>query len=209
MYSKYFLRMKSSLIIAFFFLAGIILGQLNLNWESVPVHDLMQYSLYLLMLFVGLSFGSDPKIREILKTAKLRLLLIPLTTIVGTFLGIALYTFLFNQIPGRDAFAIGAGFGYYSLSSILIGEFSGSDIAVIALLSNVIREILTLILTPFIVKYFGKIAPITSGGATSMDTTLPVIVKASGKEYLVMSLFNGIVLTILVPFIISFIYNTF
>ena len=201
--------MKGSLIIAFFFFAGIILGQLNLNWESVPVHDLMQYSLYLLMLFVGLSFGSDPKIREILKTAKLRLLLIPLTTIVGTFLGIALYTFLFNQIPGRDAFAIGAGFGYYSLSSILIGEFSGSDIAVIALLSNVIREILTLILAPFIVKYFGKIAPIASGGATSMDTTLPVIVKTSGKEYLVMSLFNGIVLTILVPFIISFIYNTF
>ena len=201
--------MKGSLIIAFFFFAGILLGQLNLNWETVPVHDLMKYSLYLLMLFVGLSFGSDPKIREILKTAKLRLLLIPLTTIVGTFLGIALYTFLFNQIPGRDAFAIGAGFGYYSLSSILIGEFSGSDIAVIALLSNVTREILTLILAPFIVKYFGKIAPIASGGATSMDTTLPVIVKASGKEYLVMSLFNGIVLTILVPFIISFIYNTF
>lgn len=201
--------MKSSLIIVFFFFAGIILGQLNLNWESVPVHDLMQYSLYLLMLFVGLSFGSDPKIKEFLKTAKLRMLLIPLTTIVGTFLGIALYTFLFNQIPGRDAFAIGAGFGYYSLSSILIGEFSGSDIAVIALLSNVTREILTLILAPFIVKYFGKIAPIASGGATSMDTTLPVIVKASGKKYLVMSLFNGIVLTILVPFIISFIYNTF
>ncbi len=161
------------------------------------------------MLFVGLAFGSDPRIREILKSAKPRLLLIPLTTILGTFIGIALYTFFFKEIPARDAFAIGAGFGYYSLSSILIGEFSGSEIAVIALLSNVTREILTLILAPILVKYFGKIAPITSGGATSMDTTLPIIVKVSGKEYLIMSLLNGIILTISVPFIIGFIYNTF
>ena len=201
--------MKSSLIIALFFILGILLGRVNLDWNSIPVHDLMQYSLYLLMLFVGLSFGSDPKIMEIIKTAKLRMLLVPLTTIIGTFLGIALYTSIFNDIPVRDAFAIGAGFGYYSLSSILIGEFSGSEIAVIALLSNVTREILTLVLTPVIVKYFGKIAPIASGGATSMDTTLPVIIKYSGKEYLIMSLFNGIILTISVPFIISFIYNTF
>ncbi|MCK4921608.1 MAG: lysine exporter LysO family protein, partial [Bacteroidales bacterium] len=74
---------------------------------------------------------------------------------------------------------------------------------------NVTREILTLILAPILVKYFGKIAPITSGGATSMDTTLPIIVKVSGKEYLIMSLLNGIILTISVPFIIGFIYNTF
>ena len=201
--------MKASLIIAFFFIFGILLGQMNLDWDNFHVHDLMQYSLYLLMLFVGLAFGSDPRIREILKSAKPRLLLIPLTTILGTFIGIALYTFFFKEIPARDAFAIGAGFGYYSLSSILIGEFSGSEIAVIALLSNVTREILTLILAPILVKYFGKIAPITSGGATSMDTTLPIIVKVSGKEYLIMSLLNGIILTISVPFIIGFIYNTF
>ncbi|MCF8377927.1 MAG: lysine exporter LysO family protein [Bacteroidales bacterium] len=201
--------MKASLAIAFFFVLGILMGQVNLDWENLYIPDLMQYTLYLLMLFVGLSFGSDPRIRDILKSAKPRMLLIPLTTIVGTFAGIALYNLLFSEIAPADAFAIGAGFGYYSLSSILIAEFSGSEIAIIALLSNVIRELLTLIFAPQIAKYFGKIAPIASGGATSMDTTLPVIVRVSGKEYLIMSLLNGIILTISVPFIISFIYNTF
>jgi len=199
--------MKASLIIVFFFVLGILLGQVNLNWNNFYVADLMQYSLYLLMLFVGLSFGSDPRIKDILKSAKPRLLLIPLTTIIGTFAGIALYTIIFHEIAPKDAFAIGSGFGYYSLSSILIAEFSGSEIAIIALVSNVMREILTLVFAPQIAKYFGKIAPIASGGATSMDTTLPVIVRVSGNDYLIASLLNGIILTICVPFIISFIYN--
>lgn len=201
--------MKASLIIVLFFIFGIIIGQLNIDWSTIPVDNFMQYSLYLLMLFVGLSLGSDPRLKEILKTIKFKIVLVPLITIGGTFAGIFIYTLLFNNIPDRDAFAIGAGFGYYSLSSILIGEFSGHDIAIIALLSNVIREIITLLLSPLIGKFFGKIAPICSGGATSMDTTLAIIIRTSGKEYLVSSLFNGISLTILVPFIISFIYNTF
>jgi len=57
------------------------------------------------------------------------------------------------------------------------------------------------------VKFFGKLSPIASGGATSMDTTLPVIAKFSGREYAVISVFSGVVLTILVPFIITLIYR--
>ena len=37
-----------------------------------------------------------------------------------------------------------------------------------------------------------------------MDTTLPIISNASGKEYAIPSLVHGIVLTILVPFIVTF-----
>lgn len=201
--------MKNSLIIAAFFIAGILTGLLDVNWEEIPVDKLMQWTLYLLMLFVGLAFGSDPRIRDILRSAGFRLLLVPLTTIAGTFAGIFLYTLFFHYLRPVDAYAIGAGFGYYSLSSILIAGFSGGEIAVIALLANVMREILTLLLSPVLVRFFGPLAPIASGGATSMDTTLPVIVKVSGKEYLVVSLVNGIILTILVPVIISLLYSGF
>jgi len=76
-----------------------------------------------------------------------------------------------------------------------------------ALISNISREIFTLIATPILVKFFGKLSPIASGGATSMDTTLPVIAKFSGREYAVISVFSGVVLTILVPFIITLIYR--
>lgn len=199
--------MKNSFLIGFLFICGILVGQININWHAIPVHYMMQFTLYLLMLFVGLSFGSDPRLKEILRSANLKLFLVPLTTIAGTFLGIMVYNLVFHLISPRDAYAIGAGFGYYSLSSILIAEFTGNDIAVIALLANVLREIITLLFTPLIARYFGQIAPIASGGATSMDTTLPVIVKTSGKNYLIMSLLNGIMLTLLVPIIISFIYR--
>jgi uncharacterized membrane protein YbjE (DUF340 family) len=66
----------------------------------------------------------------------------------------------------------------------------------------------TLLLTPLFVKYFGKLAGIMSGGATAMDTTLPIITRYSGKDYAIISLFSGIVLTILVPVIITFILHS-
>jgi uncharacterized membrane protein YbjE (DUF340 family) len=201
--------LKNSIIISLFFLAGILTGK-YLNPASDEVAEsLMEWSLYALMLFVGLSFGSDPRLKDIFRSFRVRLFLLPLITIAGTLAGVSLYTMIFNEISVKDSYAVASGFGYYSLSSIIIGEFSGSDIAVIALLSNVIREILTLLLTPFMARYLGPLSPICSAGATSMDTTLPVIVKFSGKEYLLTSLFHGIILTILVPFIITFIYQVF
>jgi len=103
--------------------------------------------------------------------------------------------------------AIGSGFGYYSLSSIIISKIRNDTLGVMALLANISREIFTLLAAPLLVRYFGKLAPIASGGATSMDTTLPVIAKYSGKEYAVISVFSGVALTILVPFIIALIYR--
>jgi uncharacterized membrane protein YbjE (DUF340 family) len=123
----------------------------------------------------------------------------------GTFFGVALCSLLLPSLNLREVLAVGAGFGYYSLSSIFISELHSQTLGVIALVSNILREIFTLLFVPLLVKYFGKLAGIASGGATSMDTTLPVISKYSGKEYAVISLFSGIVLTILVPFLVTFI----
>ncbi len=201
--------MRNSLIIAGFFIIGILTGSGGLLPEQFPVEESLKYSLYGLMILIGLSFGSDPKLKEIIKSFKPSLLLIPLTTITGTFLGILVYNALFSDFTDVDAYAIGAGFGYYSLSGILINEYSGELMGTIALLANVIREIITLLFAPAIVRTFGKLAAISSGGATSMDTTLPIILQASGKEYLIASILHGIVLTILVPFIISFLYQVF
>jgi len=63
--------------------------------------------------------------------------------------------------------------------------------------------VITLIGSPVLSKYFGKLAPIASGGATSIDTTLPIITRYSGKEYAVIAVFSGTVLTIIVPFTVT------
>jgi uncharacterized membrane protein YbjE (DUF340 family) len=109
-------------------------------------------------------------------------------------------------LPGRsvvDSMAVGSGLGYYSLSSIFITEFKGAELGTIALLSNISREILALQLAPVFVKYFGKLAPISAGGATTMDTTLPIIMKFSGKEYMVLSVFHGFLTDLSVPFLVT------
>lgn len=201
--------MKNSLIISLFFIAGILFGKFLDIFSIESTSKFMEWSLYALMLFVGLSFGSDPKLKEIIRSFHPKLFVLPLITIAGTFIGVGFYAMLFREIPAKDSFAVASGFGYYSLSSIIISEFSGSDIAIIALLSNVLREIITLVTTPLLARFLGPYSPITSAGATSMDTTLPVIVKYSGKNFLLTSLFHGIVLTLLVPFLITLIYKVF
>ena len=196
--------MKNSLIIVGFFVLGTLIGLYNLLPQIFIETDFSVYALYILMFLVGVGIGSDKKAWEVLKSAKLKIVLVPLTVIMGTFLGVAIISF-FIDIGLRESLAIGAGFGYYSLSSIFITKISGEALGVVALISNISREIATLLITPLLVKYFGKLAPIASGGATSMDTTLPIITKFVGTEYAILSVFSGIVLTILVPFLVTFI----
>lgn len=196
--------MKNSLIIIGFFIFGVFTGLYNLLPKFLVETDFSVYALYVLMFLVGVGIGSDKKAWEIIKSAKLKIVLVPLTVIIGTFLGVAVVS-LFIDIRLRESLAIGAGFGYYSLSSIFITKISGEALGVMALIANISREITTLLITPLLAKYFGKLAPIASGGATSMDTTLPIITKFIGKEYAIISMFSGIVLTILVPFLVTFI----
>jgi uncharacterized membrane protein YbjE (DUF340 family) len=197
--------MKNSLIIVGFFAAGIILSLVSLVPSFVLKNDLSSYALYLLMFLVGASIGVDKKAWEILKNARLKIILVPLTVIVGTLIGAAFVSVFIKDISLRESLAVGAGFGYYSLSSIFIGQISGKTLGVVALISNISREVITLLGTPLLVKCFGKLAPIASGGATAMDTTLPIITKFTGKEYAIIAIFSGVVLTILVPFLVTFI----
>ena len=199
--------LKGSIIIICFFTAGILLGLQHWVPGFIEKHDPSMYALYLLIFFVGVSVGGDEKFMEILRSISLRYLMVPITVIAGTFMGVGLYLLIFPGEKGVESFAVGAGFGYYSLSSVLISQFSGKMYGIIALLANISREVFTLLFTPLLVRYFGKLAPVASGGATAMDTTLPVIIKYAGKEYAFVSIFSGIVLTILVPIINFLLYS--
>jgi len=199
--------MKESMIILLFFLIGLIAGISGINFSFENVDNLSLYALYMLMLFVGIGVGADQRVWDTLKKINLKIIAIPIIVIIGTALGTLICSVFLSDISMLDAMAIGSGFGYYSLSSILISKIRDETLGVIALIANISREIFTLVATPLLVKYFGNIAPIASAGATSMDTTLPVITKYSGKEYAIISIFSGVVLTILVPSIITLIYK--
>ena len=195
--------MKGSLIIVAFFVAGVILARWGVLPQELLQQDFSMYVLYGLMFLVGISIGSDRKAWAALKGQQLRIVLVPLATIVGTLAGSIGVSFLLTDIRLTDCLAIGSGFGYYSLSSIFITEYRGAELGTIALTTNIIREIITLLGAAVLVRCFGKLAPICSG-ATTMDTTLPVITRFSGKEYVIIAIFHGFVVDFSVPFLVTF-----
>lgn len=194
--------MKGSLIILSFFAAGLLLGVYRVLPASWLDYDYSFYVLAALMFSVGFSLGHQPDTIQQFRRIHSRVLFLPLMTIVGTWLGVVVISF-FSERSVFDFLAVGSGFGYYSLSSILITEYKGIELGTIALLANILREIITLLFAPAMVKYFGKLAPIAAGGATTMDTTFPIIIRTSGKEFSVVSIYHGFVMDLSVPFLVT------
>ena len=166
--------------------------------------------LYALMLQVGIGIGSDERLKEIFRSLSPKLLLVPFATIFGTLLSVLIISFGFSRWSVAEILAVGSGFGYYSLSSILItslkeatiGVQAAAELGTIALMANVFRELMTLLFAPLMVKWFSPLAPICAGGATSMDMTLPVITRFSGRDWVFVAILHGIVVDFSVPFLV-------
>lgn len=195
--------MKGSLIIIAFFALGIICGHQQLLPNGLAIADLSFYALCALMFFVGVSVGADPKTLLSFRKLNPRFALLPVMTIGGTLAGCLFVSLLLPQRSVADCCAIGSGMGYYSLSSIIITEYKGAEMGTIALLSNIMREVTALLAAPLLVRWFGKLAPIAVGGATTMDTTLPIITRYCGKELVVVSIFHGCLTDFSVTFLVT------
>ena len=195
--------MKGSLIIVAFFILGIIAGYTGLLSINTGEINLSPIALCLLMLGVGIGVGKDLNALRGLRTMNRWLLALPLLTISGTLAGCALISLLFPERALYDILAVGSGFGYYSLSSIFITQYRGPELGTLALLANIAREIITLLGAPLIAYLCGPLAPITAGGATSMDTTLPVITSVSGRQFAILSIYHGFVVDFSVPILVT------
>ena len=161
----------------------------------------MKSNLILLACFAsGIAFGYSGNAPEWLQSHELPGIILTLLVIqVGISLG-----------GNKD---LGSGFGYYSLSSVLISQMKittagaqvAGELATIALLANIIREMISLFGTPLITKRCGFLAPISVAGINSMDVCLPTIMRSTGKnELMPVAVLHGIVLEISVPLLISF-----
>lgn len=195
--------MKGSLIIVAFFVLGTVVGLTDMFPFDLANTDISYYALCALMFCVGLSVGNDPQTLKNFRSLNPRLVFLPVMTILGTLAGSAVVSMLLSHRSVADCLAVGSGFGYYSLSSIFITESKGPELGTIALLANICREILTLLAAPLFVRWFGNLAPISAGGATTMDTTLPIITRTAGQEYVVLSIFHGFLVDFSVPFLVT------
>lgn len=203
--------MKGSLIVVGFFILGVLAGRSGGLPSWAMDSNISFVALCGLLLFVGLGIGMNPDMKNDIKSLNPRLALLPVATILGSWLGaMVAYIIMCSNVCSvlhhrqlTDCLAIDSGFAYYSLSSIFITEYRGAELGTIALLANIIREMITLLLTPLIAKRFGPLAPISSGGATTMDTTLPIITQTVGQRYVALSIYHGFVTDFTVPFVVT------
>lgn len=171
------------------------------SWFSDSVADIL---LYLLLYFVGVQmYQSDTDVIGVFKDP--RSLLLPLGTITGTLLS-SLLVPLFVDIQIFESLAISSGFGWYSLSGVLISELGDPVLGSVAFLSNLFRESIAFLVIPLLAGFGKEYAAISVGGATSMDVTLPIVEKSCGTSYVPLSLAHGILLTLVVPFLVPLFY---
>lgn len=196
--------MKQSLLYLAVFALGVLLAIPGLMPPYFIENDISKWILYLLLFFVGIQIGASKNIFKVARSIGFKIMLVPIATTIGTFAGAIAISFFLNERSISDCLSVGAGFAYYSLSSILITEYRGAELGTIALLANIIREFFVLLLAPWMVKYFGKLAPVCGGGATTMDTTLPIISRYSGSDFVIVALFHGIIIDFSVPIWVSF-----
>lgn len=196
--------MKQSVIYLLVFALGVLLALFGVMPEALLDDAISKWVLYVLLFFVGIQIGSSKDVFSVIRSYGLKIVLVPIATTIGTFAGVAVVSLFLSHRSLTDCLSVGGGFAYYSLSSILISEYRGAELGTVALLANIMREFVVLIFAPWLVHYFGKLAPICAGGATTMDTTLPVITQFSGTEYVVIALFHGMIIDFSVPLWVSF-----
>ena len=113
----------------------------------------------------------------------------------------------FIGYPLNEAVSVAGGLGWYSLAGVYVGNMAGARLGSIAFLSNLLREIGSFFMIPCIARYLNAYTCIAPAGATSEDTTLPMLIRYTNEETVVFAVLNGVVCSIFVPVLLSFCYS--
>ena len=182
---------------------GIVTGYLS--DPDFLIHNLdflSTFCLAVLLLGVGIDLGSNQQVINKLKKLGWKVLLIPILIAIGSIVGTSIVGVVLD-LSLNESSAIGAGFGWYSLSGVILTKIYSADIGVLAFLTNVFREVFAIILIPLLAQWKNEIIVVAPGGATTMDTTLPLISESvTKKEVVAIAFISGAVLSSLVPILV-------
>ncbi len=191
--------LRGSACVLALFLGGVVLGRLSLH-PGFLVHPVpVSIAFYAMLFLAGAGVGFDIGAFRIIRELKGAILLIPLGTLAGTLVGIACAWMLLGGMPLNEYLASGGACCYYSLGSPLLTRLGGPALGTVTLMANLMREVSTIVLCPFLARRFGRLAPVFCGGAAAMDSCLPVIGRICGERCAILSMFNGSVISVAVP----------
>ncbi len=195
-----FYNLKKPLILLLLVVIGSFAGYFLPPVAVLRDGTVATWILYFLLFIIGVQMaGSGSSLGKMI--VQPAVLLVPAVTIVGTLAG-SLGTLVFDGMtPGR-ALALGSGFGWYSLSGVLIADLGDPMLGAAAFISNLLRETIAFLCVPLL-KFSGRCeSGIGISGATSMDVTLPVIEDTWGARVIPLAVAHGVILSFLVPFLV-------
>jgi len=192
---------KEPLVLIAIVLSGLVLGLYTplFGWFD---NSLISYLLYVMLFFVGMGMVQKQVDFKAIFANK-TLVLLPVFTIAGTYLG-AVVAALVTPFTVKETMGMLSGFGWYSLSGILISDLGYPVLGSISFLSNLFRESFSFFLIPL----FGRLgrryypAAVCSGGATTMDVTLVLLSGHFGMQTMVASIYHGVVMSMAAPLLI-------
>jgi len=90
--------MKNSLIIVGFFIMGVLIGIFKLMPKALLQTELSTYALYILMFLVGIGIGLDKSAWKIIRKVNFKIVLVPITVIIGTAIGVSVVSIFLKDI---------------------------------------------------------------------------------------------------------------
>ena len=177
-------------------LAGVPLAPVDF------VADHSDAVLFALMFLVGISVGGSRGLLGKLRQYHVRVLIVPAGIVIGSVLGgLACAPLVGMSLP--EGAAVASGLGWYSLAGVMMTDIAGAKAGSITFLANLLRELVSFFSIPWIAKHLNYPTCIAPAGATSEDTTLPMLVRCTNGETVVLSVLNGVICSALVPVLIE------
>lgn len=167
----------------------------------------IKLGLCLLLFFVGIDIGNYKNLAKSLRKIKKKVIFLPIITILGSIFG-GFITASFLSLSFPETIAISSGMGWYSFSAIELAKID-ANLGAVAFLSNVFRELLAILLIPFIAKYLGGYEAISCAGAPAMDSLLPFINRNTPANMAIVSFYSGLIITLVIPILLPFLISIF
>lgn len=169
--------------------------------------SLSSFGLCILLFFIGIDIGFSKDIGKNLKTMSKKVLLLPFVAIIGSLVGGFIASFILS-LTTKECIAVAAGMGWYSFSAIELGQVN-PYLGGVALLTNVFRELLSIIFVPVIAAKIGSYESVATCGATAMDSVLPIINRSNPPKISIVAFYSGLIISIIVPILLPTLITIF
>lgn len=175
---------------------GCVLGFM-LPEQLIPPHSAGTYALMLLIFVVGIQLRSSGiGLRQVLLNR--RGIEVSLIFMLSCALAGLVFALLFDGVSWSKGLALSSGYGWYSLSGIMMTQSYGAMWGSVALLNDLLREFFALACIPALMRRHPS-AAVGIGGATSLDFTLPLIRQSGGLAVVPLAVCFGFVVNLAAP----------